>query len=174
MEHLRFPIGKFDKTYNHSVEEASAALRYFGEFPSILREKVKDLSSNDLNNVYREGGWNIRQVVHHLADSHTNMYIRIKMALTEDNPSVSGYEEALWAELPDNELDIELPLKMIEAVHAKVVALLINASEADWERTFFHLGYQMTYVLKNVIPLYQWHSKHHLEHIKIALTRIMR
>lgn len=169
MEHLKYPIGRFDKTREYTVEDAAAALEYLAAFPALLRPEVENLAAADLEKVYRPGGWNIRQVVHHLADSHMNMYIRLKLALTEENPPVKGYHEDLWAETADYGLAIENPLQMLEALHARVVHLFRNMSREDYDRTYFHNGYQATYVLRNVLHLYRWHCEHHLGHIRLAL-----
>jgi hypothetical protein len=170
MEHLKYPIGRFDNEVEHSLEEVPQALAYLSAFPAILREKVKDLSAEDLEKTYREGGWNIRQLVHHLADSHLNLYVRIKLSLTEENPSIKGYAEDLWAEQSDYFLPIESSLQFLEVIHLKIVNLFENMSAEDFEKTYYHPGYQKTYILKNVIHLYEWHSKHHLEHIRIAVN----
>lgn len=172
MEDLRYPIGQFDKTIEYTAADAPAAIAYLAEYPSILREAVQGLDASTLEKVYRPGGWNIRQLVHHLADSHANLYVRLKLALTEENPAVKGYQEDLWAELSDYSLDIELPLKMLEVLHIKIVHLFREMTEADYDKTYFHSQYKTVYVLRNVVQLYEWHSKHHLEHIKIAKSNL--
>ena len=170
MEHLKYPIGRFDNEVEHSIEEAYKVLQYLSAFPVLLREKVKYLSAEDLEKVYRPDGWNIRQLVHHLADSHLNLYVRIKLSLTEDTPSIKGYAENLWAEQSDYHLPIESSLQFLEVIHLKIVNLYENMSPGDFEKSYYHPGYQRTYVLKNVIHLYEWHSKHHLEHIGLAMN----
>lgn len=170
MEDLKYPIGKFDNTIEYTVLSAREGLEYLEKFPEILRELVENLNDDQLNLTYRPDGWNIRQVVHHIADSHSHVYIRTKFALSEDNPTIKGYSEGVWAEMADSLLPVEFSVKMIEGLHARLVFLLKNASDADFEKTYYHNGYNRTYVLRNVINLYVWHSKHHLEHIKIALA----
>lgn len=170
MEHLKYPIGRFDKTRIFSIDDRESALNYLAGFPDILEAELKALNNSDLLKVYRPDGWNIRQLVHHLADSHTNLYVRIKIALTEENPPVKGYEEDLWAELPDYEMDLSLSLGMLRFLHAKIVYILRSMPLEGFERTYYHPQYKETYVLKNVIHLYKWHSEHHLEHIRIAKT----
>lgn len=171
MEHLKYPIGRFDKTRQYAFEDAPAALDYLTAFPALLRQEVENLTAEDLEKVYRPDGWNIRQVVHHLADSHMHLYIRIKLALTDDNPAVSGYHENVWAETADCDLDIENPLQILGALHARIVHLYRNMSREDYDKTYFHSGYQATYVLRNVLHLYRWHCEHHLGHIRLALLK---
>lgn len=172
MEHLKYPIGRFDKEKSYSLGEVEKALEYLEAFPQILEEKLKNLSAADLQKVYRPEGWNIRQLVHHLADSHSNMYVRVKLALTEENPTISGYNEAAWAMLADYDLDIEYSINQLKGLHKRIVHLLRNTEPKNLERTYFHSGYKETYVLRNVIVLYYWHSRHHLEHINLALGSV--
>lgn len=169
MEHLKYPIGRFDKTREYTFEEAPSALDYLETFPALLKEEVKTLTAEDLEKVYRPGGWNVRQVVHHLADSHMNLYMRVKLVLTEDSPQVKGYQESLWAETADCTLDLDNPLQLLALLHDRIVCLYRTMDRKDYEKTYFHPGYQATYALKNVLHLYRWHCEHHLEHIRLAL-----
>ena len=148
----------------------SEAINYLEDFPKMLRELTHDLSDDILELTYRPEGWSIRQVVHHLADSHSNMYIRVKCALTEENPTIKGYSESDWALLADSKLPIESSLKIVEGLHERLVYIFRNLKQEDFEKTFYHNGYQRTYILRNVIALYRWHSEHHLAHIKLALN----
>jgi len=170
IEHLQYPIGRFDKTRTYSDSDITYGISYLKDYPAILEDTVKNLSDEALAQIYRPGGWNIRQLVHHLADSHSNMYIRIKCALTEDNPTIKGYNEGDWAELPDSKLPIDPSLKMLSGIHQRLAALLDKNADSLLEKSYFHAGYNFTYTLRTVIPLYQWHSEHHLEHIKLALN----
>lgn len=170
MEHLQYPIGKFDKSVNHTFEDRIEAIDTLKALPEVIKSLTQSLSDEQLEKVYRPNGWTIRQVVHHIADSHANLYVRIKCALTEENPTIKGYSEADWALLEDSKLPVSASLSMIEGIHIRLVSLLENMTAADYDNTFFHNGYQATYVLKNVIQLYKWHSIHHTEHIKIALN----
>ncbi len=170
MEHLQYPIGKFNKDKTHTLEENTTSKDYLGAFPDLLIALTENLTNEDLSKAYRSDGWNIRQLVHHIADSHANMYIRFKWALTEENPTIKGYNEAVWAELSDSKMPIQGSLEIIKGLHQRIVYLIENMKPEDFDRSYFHAGYQRVYLLKNVIPLYEWHSRHHLEHIKIALN----
>ncbi len=169
MENLKYPIGKFDKTVAISPSELKTAITTLKDFPALLRSLTDNIKTGDLEKTYRPGGWNVRQVVHHVADSHANMYIRLKCALTEENPTIKGYSEAAWAELSDSSLPIYLSVNMVETLHARIVSLLENMTEEEFNRTFYHPGYDFTYKISTVVALYAWHSTHHLEHILIAL-----
>lgn len=171
MEHLKYPIGRFDKTREYTFEEAPAALDYLETFPALLKSEVENLAPEDLEKVYRPGGWNIRQVVHHLADSHMNLYLRLKLSLTEDTPHVKGYHEDLWAETADYSLVIENPVLLLGTLHARIVHLFRSLDSESYEKTYYHTGYQATYVLRNVLHLYRWHCEHHLGHIRLALRQ---
>lgn len=172
MEELKYPIGKFIPKAEYTDEEIKGFIDTLAHFPSELAEickQLKDESQMDLT--YRAGGWSIRQVIHHLADSHANMYIRVKNALTAENPTVAGYSEKDWAEMPDNQVDIQVSISLIQALHTRLVANLINLdSEFYKNRTFYHAGYERTYTIGAVLGLYSWHGKHHIEHIKLALN----
>lgn len=171
IEHLQYPIGRFDKTKNYSLSDIKYGLSYLRDYPVLLEDMVRNLTDEQLTQIYRPGGWNVRQVVHHIADSHSNMYIRIKCALTEDNPTIKGYDEAEWAELEDSNLPLEPSIQMIKGIHLRLVTLLENKEESFLkEKSYYHAGYKYTYPLSVVVPLYQWHSEHHLEHIKLALN----
>ncbi|MFP5234373.1 MAG: YfiT family bacillithiol transferase [Acidobacteriota bacterium] len=161
MDELRYPVGRFDAASAGSRAEQLATLR---ELPGKLREAVAGLSEAQLDTPYREGGWTVRQVVHHIADSHANSYIRVKLALTEDDPTIKAYDEGAWAKLPDSRLPVESSLAMTDAVHQRLLALYEPLSEAELQKTFRHPERgQVT--LANNLALYAWHSRHHLAHI---------
>ncbi len=133
--------------------------------PERLRAAVSGLTDHQLDTPYREGGWTVRQVVHHVADSHANSYIRFKLALTEDWPTIKTYDEAAWADLADSRrLPVEVSLNLIEALHGRWVRLLESLSEDDFRKGFEHpeMGRQN---LASVLALYDWHSRHHTAHI---------
>ncbi|MET3695894.1 DinB family protein [Bacillus oleivorans] len=160
----KYPIGKFTFNGDFSQSVLEEWIRDIEKLPHLVREAVQDLSQEQLDTPYRQGGWTIRQVVHHLADSHMNAYIRIKLAITEHNPTIKPYEEAEWAKLPDYELPIDVSLKLLESLHQRWAYLLRNLKPDDLEKTFNHPDSG-----KNSIHLsigtYSWHGKHHLAHI---------
>jgi uncharacterized damage-inducible protein DinB len=167
-EDLRYPIGHFDPATTSTRAEQIETLRLF---PLLLRAAVYDLSDAQLDTPYREGGWSIRQLVHHIADSHANAYIRFKLALTEDNPVIKPYDEAAWAMLPDSSLPIDPSLAITDGVHARLVALLESLPEADFERTFQHPERGPMTIAGN-LAAYDWHSRHHLAHITTLRQRM--
>jgi hypothetical protein len=162
---LRYPIGRYDSSREVSAEALEQALRDLEALPGQLRQAVQGLSDNQLNTPYRAGGWTLRQVVHHLADSHMNSYIRFKLALTEDNPTIKPYEEDRWAELPDSKQEpVEVSLTLLEALHHRWLVLLRSLSITDWQRHFMHPQSGKT-TLAKAAGLYAWHGRHHLAHI---------
>jgi uncharacterized damage-inducible protein DinB len=161
----RYPIGKFHYDGALSAEQKQTYLDDIAETPAKLRTAVKDLSDAQLDTPYREGGWTVRQVVHHVPDSHLNSYVRFKLALTEDEPTIKPYAEGLWAELADTKATpIIVSLTMLDALHDRWIRLLRSLSTEDWQRTYRHpeLG-PMT--LEKTLALYAWHGKHHVAHI---------
>jgi len=162
---LRFPIGNFVGAESATPALIQEYVQDIASLPGLLRQAVQDLTNAQLDTPYRPGGWTVRQVVHHLADSHLNSYIRFRLALTEYNPVVKPYEEQRWAELPDARLEpVEVSLVLLEALHQRWVALLKSLSATDWLRTFTHPVSGKT-TLVNAAGLYAWHGKHHLAHI---------
>ncbi len=165
----RFPIGKF-----HHAEPASAEQKLewrkkhidtLAELPIKFRHAVEDLTEAQLDTPYREGGWTVRQLIHHVPDSHMNAYVRFKMALTESNPEIKTYEEQLWAELADSrETPTEVSLVMLRALHTRWVVLLRGLSDEDFAKCYVHP--QMGPVsLEKALALYSWHSLHHTAHV---------
>lgn len=165
MSDPRFPIGKFHYEGQVSEEQKQAYMDDIAQTPSNLRAAVKGLSDSQFDTPYRPGGWTIRQVVHHVPDSHMNSYVRFKLALTEDEPTIKPYAEDRWAELADNKsTPVEVSLIMLDSLHDRWVRLLRSLTPEDWKRTFRHpdLG-PMT--LEKTLALYAWHGKHHVAHI---------
>jgi len=161
LDELRYPIGRFNPAAAGSRDNQIETLR---QLPARLRTAVRGLDDSQLDTPYRESGWSVRQLVHHVADSHANSYIRVKLALTEESPTISAYDEAAWAKLPDSKMPIEVSLPLIDAVHARLVLLMETMSEADYQKTFRHPERgQVT--LANNLALYDWHSRHHTAHI---------
>lgn len=171
LEHLRFPIGKFERPSPLPLNDAARAA-LIGDIeraPAGLRAAVAGLSDPQLDTPYRPGGWTIRQVVHHVPDSHMNGYTRMRLALTEDNPTIKPYQEARWAELPDvRTVPIGVSLALLEALHVRWTAFLRGLSPADFQRSYLHpeLG---AVPLDVAVGIYAWHGKHHTAHITNAL-----
>jgi hypothetical protein len=162
---LRYPIGPFKRPAEISSAALSDALLTLGELPQSLRTAVHGLHAKQLDTPYREGGWTVRQLVHHIADSHMNCYVRIKLALTEAAPTIKPYDEAEWAMLRDGrDAPIEWSLDLLEALHARLLMLLRSLSAKQWQRTFVHPE-NGALSLETVALLYAWHSKHHVAHI---------
>lgn len=165
---LKYPIGRPQlPTSPLTRAERTVFIEQLAELPAQLTAVARAVGGVGLEQPYRPGGWNGRQVIHHMADSHMNAYLRFRLALTEDNPTIKPYEEAAWAELPDvAATPITVSLALTEALHARLVTLLHHLSEADWQRTFYHPGNQRTSTLDQTLALYAWHGQHHLAHLK--------
>lgn len=164
-EELRYPIGKFKAPDSYTAEDLRQYITVIKELPGKLRQAIIGLTYNQLDTSYRTGGWTLRQVVHHVADSHMNSLIRFKWALTEDNPTIKAYKEADWALLADYRMPVEPSLKMIEGIHQRWTTLLESFTENEWSRGFIHPESGKTINLKKAVALYAWHSKHHLAHV---------
>lgn len=161
----RYPIGRFDKIPNVTKEMRNEFINTIESLPSQLRKEVENLSQQQLDTPYRDGGWTIRQVVHHVPDSHINAYVRFKLALTEDNPQIKTYEEHLWAELPDTfKTPIDVSLNLLESLHTRWAILLRSMTDEQFEKTFQHPEWG-SISLSKTLALYAWHSNHHLAHI---------
>lgn len=161
----RYPIGRFDRNINVTKEMRKDFIKTIDELPAQLRKEVENLSQQQLDTPYRDGGWTVRQVVHHIPDSHLNAYIRFKLALTEDNPAIKTYEEHLWAELQDTfTTPIEVSLNLLESLHKRWAVLLKSLTDSQFEKTFQHPEWGKI-TLSKTLALYAWHSRHHLAHI---------
>lgn len=166
MTDLSFPIGKFERRDELNADERRAMIDTIAAAPARMREAVAGLSDAQLDTPYREGGWSVRQVVHHLPDSHLNAYTRLKLALTENEPVIRPYDEAAWAELADTrQTPIEVSLTMIEALHARWVTLLRSLGESDFRRTLRHPDHSGILTVDWLVAMYAWHSRHHVAHI---------
>lgn len=168
LDTLRFPTGRFQPQKDLTAEDRDELITALAHFPADLRFLVESISEKQLDTPYREGGWTIRQVVHHIPDSHMQGYARFKLALTENNPTIKTYEEASWAELEDaRTAPVSVSLDLLEALHARWALLLRGMSPEEFARTIRHpeLG-EVT--LATNLQLYVWHGRHHLGHVRLV------
>ncbi|WP_428328192.1 YfiT family bacillithiol transferase [Mucilaginibacter sp.] len=170
-EEMKYPIGKFKAPVSYTTEDQRKWITTIKELPGRLRQATMGLSETKLDTPYRTGGWSLRQVIHHVADSHMNSLMRFKLALTEENPIIKPYEEADWALLPDYRLPVESSLKMLEGIHLHWATILENLTEEEWGRTFTHPASGEVIPLKKALGLYAWHSKHHLAHVTETIKK---
>ena len=169
---LSFPIGRFEWTGPSSVNQRNRFIDEIAAAPTRLRTSIAGLSTEQLDTPYRPGGWTVRQVVHHVPESHMNSYIRFKLALTEDAPTIKPYDEARWAELADVRVTpLEVSLTLLQSLHERWVTLLRTLSEADFSRQFKHPDIGVISLDRN-LALYAWHGKHHVAHITSLRDRM--
>ncbi|MEP6833951.1 MAG: YfiT family bacillithiol transferase [Gemmatimonas sp.] len=162
---LSYPIGKFQRPASLSSEEFDRAVVALTTQPARLRDAVSHLNEAQLDTPYRPDGWTVRQLVHHVADSHINMYVRLKVALTEHNPTIKPYDQDAWILLSDiTEIPVETSLILLDAVHKRAVSVLRNTSAGDRERLFMHPETGPTRV-DQLTALYAWHGDHHIAHV---------
>jgi hypothetical protein len=169
---LRYPVGQFRRPESLDDAQRRRAIDAIAATPAKLRAAVKGLTDAQLGTPYRPGGWTVRQVVHHVPDSHMNAYVRFKLALTEDEPTIKPYDEARWAELADSrETPVETSLVLLERVHERWVILLRSMSDNDFARRLRHpeTGVQR---LDQVLALYEWHGAHHVAHVTSLRERM--
>jgi hypothetical protein len=165
---LKYPLGAFMKPQSWDREGTEKSVKAIAALPALLRASLSGWSEQQLERRYRPGGWTARQVVHHLADSHMNSFIRMKLALTEEQPVIKPYAEELWAELPDTKAwPVEGSIVLLEQLHARWAALLHTLDEAAWQRSFTHPELGTVRLYENA-ALYAWHGQHHLAHIQLA------
>jgi uncharacterized damage-inducible protein DinB len=167
----RFPIGKFHFAGSLTEEQKNSSIDDIARTPANLRAAVNGLSPQQLDTPYRDGGWTVRQVAHHVPDSHLNAYVRFKLALTEDQPTIKPYAEDRWANLPDTgATPIEVSLAMLDSLHDRWVRLLQSFTPQEWKRTFRHPELGLVSLEKN-LALYAWHGRHHVAHITALRAR---
>ena len=166
MDDLRYPIGSFAFVSDPSPEQRVAWIRWIADAPAQLRQAVSGLSDSQLDTPFRLDGWTLRQVVHHVPDSHLNAYIRFKLALTEDVPTIKPYDEAAWATLSDaRDTPIETSLTLLTSLHERWVGLLRAMAPRDYSRTLNHPDWDAPLSLDTLLALYAWHGPHHTAHI---------
>ncbi|MEP6590250.1 MAG: YfiT family bacillithiol transferase [Gemmatimonadota bacterium] len=162
----RYPVGRYQPPESNSDALRAGWLHDLESLPALLRAAVWGLDDEQFDTPYREGGWTVRQVVHHVADSHINAYCRFKLALTEEHPTIRPYEEALWAELPEaRALPVESSLVLLDGLHARWAAMCIAMTPAQFDRSFHHPESHKDATLWRTLGMYAWHGKHHVAHI---------
>lgn len=167
---VKFPIGQLQVPDNVTLQDVEQWLEEITSYTTRLRKKVDSLNEEQLTKTYRDGSWDVRQLVHHIADSQLTMYQRLKLALTDDTPTAPNFEQDRWAVLADTQLPVESSLKMLEGINERVVALGKSLTEADLKKAFIHSKNGRITVATKLAKL-SWHEEHHLAHIKIALQK---
>lgn len=171
MADLRYPVGEFAVPSPFTAAHRAAAIKTLAELPARMRLACAGLDDARLDTPYRPGGWTVRQVVHHTADSHTHAYIRLKFALSEDNPTIKPYAEAVWAEMRDaRTAPVSWSLDLLEALHGRLVLVLSGLEPAAFARTLFHPE-RGAMTVDDYLALYDWHSRHHTAHITALRAR---
>lgn len=165
MKENQYPIGKYEPQ-PFSEKQLKDWLIDIKFLPQHLENAVLNLDEAQLDTPYREGGWTVKQLVHHVADSHMNAYIRFKLGLTEDNPTIKPYEEGLWAEMHDSKaIPINISLTLLHALHARWHSILENMSKEDFNKTVFHPEHKKEMTLWHLLGMYAWHGRHHTAHV---------
>lgn len=173
LEQLRYPIGRYTTPESHNEADIKEWIGVLEALPGWMDHCIENLDEAQLHTPYRPGGWTVQQVIHHVADSHINMYIRMKFALTEDNPTIMPYDENQWALLPDvQDTPVNLSVTILHALHHRIVAVLKKLSPEQWERTYYHPEKQKQFPIWEMAALYAWHSHHHMEHVRQLRLRM--
>lgn len=166
---LRYPIGKFEYGKSYSLIETRKQIDVLEDLPRLLKKIMKKMTRQHLDTPYRTDGWTVRQVIHHLGDSHLNAYVRMKLALTEENPVIKPYKEDAWVSLPSElNASVKDSLRLLKALHTRWVELMKTFTASDLNRTYFHPDLERVISLSEAIALYAWHAQHHLAHIRLV------
>ena len=169
IDRLRYPVGIFEYGRNYSREETLDHIKKLEEFPARLKKLVTGMNDEQLNTPYREGGWTARQVIHHIPESHMNAYIRFRLAITEDNPTIKPYNEKAWGDLEDSKtLPPAASLTLLTGLHQRWTAMLRMMKPEDFQKTYFHPEHLQSLNLADVLAMYAWHCDHHYEHINLV------
>ncbi len=170
MENLKYPVGKYQRPTEFTKDIKKELIAKIEQLPELLIDLIGNLTKEEYEFVYRPDGWNIRQVVHHIADSHMNAFVRLKLSLTEENPTIKPYDENAFVQLDDCTYElVDASIAIIKGLHSKWTALFRSMSDEDFEKTYFHPESKKEWMMKDVLALYAWHGEHHLAHIKNAL-----
>ena len=173
LEELKYPIGRYQRPDSYTEHDINKWIQAIESLPLTMDLCIENLDSVQLHTPYRPDGWTIQQVIHHVADSHLNAYIRLKLALTEDNPTINPYDENKWALLPDVEaVPVNVSVTMLHTVHRRLSAVLRAMNGDQWTRTYYHPQYQRSFPLWEMVALYAWHGRHHSEHIRSLRERM--
>lgn len=171
LEKLKYPVGRFHAPDNFTDASRQLAIETLRALPGKLTPIVNALNDDQLQTPYRPDGWTVKQLVHHIADSHMNSYARFKFGVTEEKPTIMPYDQDAWVKTPENELPVSVPLSIIDGIHQKLSALLSSFSEAEFKRTIIHPEMMEEISLDKLAALYSWHSEHHLAHITELIKR---
>jgi len=168
MEILKYPIGRFTLPPSYTPKQRKEFIKVLKDAPIKFKEVINSLKEEQLNTPYRDGGWTPKQVIHHVADSHMNSFMRVKLALTEENPTIKAYDENAWISLSDSNFNFHSSLKIIEGIHERYVVLLESLTEEEFNRTCYHPELKINISIDFILALYAWHSEHHLAHIYLV------
>jgi len=172
-EQLAYPVGRYQAPEKHHPEMQTEWIASIEALPKWLDHCIENLDADQLDTPYRPNGWTVNQVIHHIADSHMNGYIRLKLALTEDSPVIKPYDEKLWADLPDvDNVPVNVSVTLLHALHIRWVQLLRNMQPEDWERNYFHPEHEHYVPVWQMTDLYAWHGRHHMEQIRSLRQRM--
>lgn len=172
MEDLRYPIGKLQPQESYSAEDIKSYIDRIAGLPAKLEAAIAGMTDAQLDTPYRDGGWTVRQVVHHVPESHTNALIRIKWTLTEQTPVIKAYDEKAWAETPDSKLGPEQSIQFLKALHVKMTTLMRLLSAEDLKKEFIHPDTKKNVSIARLIHTYAWHGEHHLAHVTSLKQRM--
>lgn len=173
LELIKYPIGRYIAPTEFNPQLIKGWIAAIEALPTWLDPCIENLDEAQLEVPYRDGGWNSRQVIHHIADSHMNAYVRLKLTLTEDNPTIKPYDENKWAVLDDVEsVPVNISITLLHALHRRWAAQLRNLSHSDWERTYFHPEQNKSVPIWQMTALYAWHGRHHMEQIRTLRERM--
>lgn len=171
LENLKYPTGRFAPPENYDTDGRDNFIKDLANLPGQLKQETYGLSEEQINTPYRENGWTVRQLIHHIADSHMNSYARFKLGLTENKPTIKPYDQDAWVNSDDIQLPISVSLDIINGVHQRLVALLNGVTEEGFNRTVVHPEQGKEISIDYLLAMYAWHSKHHLRHITALKER---